>query len=407
MVAAENETLDITLDIKGMRCDNCARSLTETLEAISGVAQPRVSYALEQAQLILDPAKTTLADILAAIEAAGFQAASSSRSAAEEPDLVSDLAAGEEREARQRRTRMQIGIALSLLIMGLGMGPKLVGLPDFLGRLWLLCALGAVVQFYVGFEFHRGSWHAARRGTTNMDTLVTLGSSVAFFYSFSVLALDLDRTLFPIYFESAAMIITLVMVGKFLEARGKREAGGAIRALFAQQPDQAQVLRDDEILLVATSEVRLGDLVLVSPGERIPVDGCIESGESRVDEAMLTGESQPVSKTTGDAVFAGTVNQHGALRFIAKAVGEATALAGIIRLVREAQSTRAPIQSTVDRVAAIFVPSMILLAAAVGLFWWGLGSALYFPALHPVAVGLMFAASVLLISCPCAMGLAT
>jgi Cu+-exporting ATPase len=407
MVAAENMTLDITLDIKGMRCDGCARSLTGTLEGLSGVAQPRVSYALEQAQLVFDPATTTLVDILAAIEAAGYQADSASRAALEEPDLVSELAEGEEREARQRRTRMQIGIALSLLIMGLGMGPKLVGLPDFLGRLWLLCALGAVVQFYVGFEFHRGSWHAARRGTTNMDTLVTLGSSVAFFYSFSVLALDLDRTLFPIYFESAAMIITLVMVGKFLEARGKREAGGAIRALFAQQPDQARVLRDGENLLVATSEVRLGDLVLVSPGGRIPVDGCIESGESRVDEAMLTGESQPVSKAAGDTVFAGTVNQHGALRFVAKAVGEATALAGIIRLVREAQSTRAPIQSTVDRVAEIFVPSMILLAGAVGLFWWGIGSALYFPTLHPLAVGLMFAASVLLISCPCAMGLAT
>jgi Cu+-exporting ATPase len=265
----------------------------------------------------------------------------------------------------------------------------------------------AIVQFYVGSEFHIGAWQAARRATTNMDTLVSLGSSVAFFYSLTVLTLDLDRNHFPVYFESAAMIITLVMVGKFLEARGRRDAGGAIRALLAQQPDRARVERDGAILLIETREVRVGDIVLVHPGEKIPVDGQVESGESRIDEAMLTGESRPVSKHAGDPVFAGTVNQHGALRFIAEAVGDATALSGIIRLVREAQATRAPIQSSVDRVAAIFVPSMILVAVAVGFLWWSVGAELYFPGLHPIATSLMFAASTLLISCPCAMGLAT
>ncbi len=417
MAAAERDTLEdsveITLDVKGMRCDNCARSLTDTLVALEGVADPRVSFALEEARLAFDPAKTTLGGILEAIDSAGFQAAAQSDDsaspddAAQRRDELDEIAANEERDAQRRKSRMQLGIGLSLLIMVLGMGPGMVGLPDFPGRLWVVAALTAVVQFYVGFEFHLGTWHAARRRTTSMDTLVTIGSSVAFFYSFTVLALGLDRTLFPIYFESAAMIITLVMVGKFLEARGRRDAGGAIRALFAQQPDQARVVRDGETLQIATHDVRVGDVVLVNPGERIPVDGEVESGESRIDEAMLTGESQPVSKSPGDSVFAGTVNQNGALRFIAKAVGEATALAGIIRLVRDAQSTRAPIQSTVDRVAGIFVPSMIALSVVVGLFWWGIGSALYFPDLHPIATGLMFGASVLLISCPCAMGLAT
>jgi Cu+-exporting ATPase len=398
---------DLTLEIKGMRCDNCARSLTGTLEALDGVADPRVSYALEEARLKFDPDRTTLGDILEVIGEAGYQAASRPGDAAEDVALQDDLAASEECDARRRRVRMQIGIGLSAVIMVLGMGPGLVGLPDFPGRMWVLCGLAAIVQFYVGLEFHLGAWAAARHRSTNMDTLVSLGSGVAFFYSFAVLSMDLDRALFPVYFESAAMIITLVMLGKFLEARGKRDAGGAIRALFAQQPDQARVLRDGDTLLVDTKDVRLGDVVIVHPGERIAVDGCVESGESRIDEAMLTGESQPVAKSAGDSVFAGTVNQNGVLHYIAKAVGESTALAGIIRLVRDAQSTRAPIQTTVDRVAGIFVPSMILLAIVVGIFWWSIGSAIYFPGTHPVATGLMFAASVLLISCPCAMGLAT
>jgi len=390
---------DVTLDVRGMRCDNCARSLTAVLAALDGVAGARVSYALEEAQLSYDPTRTSFDAIVDAVDSAGYEAHRKSDH--------DELAESEQRNARRRRDRMRLGIGLSLAIMALGMGPGMFGLPDFPGRLWIVCGLAAIVQFYVGSEFHIGAWLAARRGSTNMDTLVSLGSSVAFFYSLTVLALDLDRMLFPVYFESAAMIITLVMVGKFLEARGRRDAGGAIRALLAQQPDQARVERDGVAEFVEIRDVRVGDIVLVHPGEKIPVDGQVDSGESRIDEAMLTGESRPVSKRAGDPVFAGTVNQHGALRFIARAVGESTALAGIIRLVREAQATRAPIQSTVDRVAGVFVPSMILLAVAVGLLWWSVGAELYFPTLHPIATSLMFAASTLLISCPCAMGLAT
>ncbi len=396
---------ELTLDVRGMRCDNCARSLTDVLAGLEGVGEARVSYALEEAQVSFDPVRISLERIVDAVDSAGYEA--HSRSSDTSDADTAELAAREERDARRRRDRMRLGILLSLVIMALGMGPKMVGLPDFFGRMWIVCGLTAIVQFYVGSEFHIGAWQAARRATTNMDTLVSLGSSVAFFYSLTVLTLDLDRNHFPVYFESAAMIITLVMVGKFLEARGRRDAGGAIRALLAQQPDRARVERDGAVLQIETREVRVGDIVLVHPGEKIPVDGQVESGESRIDEAMLTGESRPVSKRAGDAVFAGTVNQHGALRFVAEAVGDATALAGIIRLVREAQATRAPIQSSVDRVAAIFVPSMILLAVAVGLLWWSVGAELYFPDLDPIATSLMFAASTLLISCPCAMGLAT
>jgi Cu+-exporting ATPase len=400
---------DVTLDVRGMRCDNCARSLTDALAKLDGVAEARVSYALEEALISFDPNRISIDTIVDAVDAAGYEGHRRSGIAAEDANSAAsnELAESEERDALRRRNRMRLGIVLSLVIMTLGMGPGMLGLPDFPGRMWIVCGLAAIVQFYVGSEFHIGAWHAARRLSTNMDTLVSLGSSVAFFYSLIVLALELDGTLFPVYFESAAMIITLVMVGKFLEARGRRDAGGAIRALLARQPDRARVERDGATLLIETRDVRVGDIVLVHPGEKIPVDGHVEAGESRIDEAMLTGESRPVSKHAGDPVFAGTINQHGALRLIAEAVGNATALAGIIRLVREAQATRAPIQSTVDRVAGVFVPSMILLAVAVGFAWWMVGAEHYFPSLHPIATSLMFAASTLLISCPCAMGLAT
>jgi Cu+-exporting ATPase len=398
-IASPAPPLDVTLDVGGMRCDNCARSVTDLLSTLDGVKEASVSYALEEARLRFDPQSTSIDSIIGAISSAGYSA---------RPRTDEDtLAESQEQDAVRRRNHMGVGIGLSSLIMILGMGPGMFGLPDFPGRLWIVCALGGIVQFYVGSEFHIGTWNAARRGTTNMDTLVTLGSSVAYFYSLTVLALGLDPALFPVYFESASMIITLVMVGKYLEARGRRDAGGAVRALIAEQPDRARIEREGTIVMVDTSEVRIGDVVLVHPGEKIPVDGRIDSGESSVDEAMLTGESLPVSKHPGDRVFAGTVNQHGALRFHAEAVGESTTLASIIRLVREAQATRAPIQSTVDRVAGIFVPSMIGLSIVVGLFWWSVGAALYFPDLHPIATSLMFAASTLLISCPCAMGLAT
>ena len=392
-------SIDTVLDVSGMRCDNCARSIRDALTAFDGVHEANVSYALEEARLSIDPNRISIESLVEAIGAAGYTA-----SPRTDRDALAEI---EARDAERRRNRMWIGVVLSITIMGLGMGPGMFGLPDFPGRLWVVCALGAIVQFYVGLEFHLGTWNAARRGTTNMDTLVTLGSSVAYFYSVAVLALGLDASLFPVYFESAAMIITLVMVGKFLEARGRRDAGGAIRALIAEQPDRARVERDGEVVLLDARDVRLGDVVLVRPGEKIPVDGRIESGESSIDEAMLTGESLPVSKREGDRVFAGTVNQHGVLRFLAEAVGESTALASIIRLVRDAQATRAPIQSTVDRVAAIFVPTIIGLSILVGFTWWAIGAPLYFPDLHPVATSLMFAASTLLISCPCAMGLAT
>ena len=395
----------LTLAVSGMRCDNCAATISKRLDALPGVTESRVSYALEDARIRFDPAAVSPRALVEAVEAAGYNARLASRTG---PDKADAAAASREAvELADVRRRMWTGVGLSALIMFLGMGPAWLGLADFPGRLVIVAGLAAIVQFHVGRDFYLGAWRAARARTTNMDTLVSLGSSTAFFYSLGALVLGLDPALFPLYFESAAMVITLVMVGKVLEARGRRDASGAVRALLAQQPERARVERDGQILDLPIDEVRVGDLVRVHPGERIPVDGIVESGESHIDQAMLTGESRPIAIRAGDAVHAGTVNHQGAFAFIARAVGDATALADIARLVREAQATRAPIQSSVDRIARIFVPTMILVAITTGLVWWGFGAARFLPDMHPAAAGLLFAASTLLISCPCAMGLAT
>ncbi len=398
--------------VDGMRCDNCAAGIRKRLDELDGVVDARVSYALEDARVRFDPARVDPATIESAIEAAGYAA---------RPDLVvgSGAGAGEDERTRalaaehaDRQRRLAVGVASSVLVMAVGMGgPMLTGRPvGAMGEIFV-ATLAAIVLLWVGREFHAGAIRAARNREANMDTLVSLGASVAFVYSLGVLVAgalgELDRTRFPVYFESTAMIITLVMLGKLLETRGKRVASGAVRALLEARPERARVERGDEIVEIPTAEVVAGDRVHVRPGERIPVDGVVDEGTTHVDESMLTGESRPIARAAGDPIHAGTVNQEGAIVCRATAVGEATVLADIARLVREAQATRAPIQSRVDAIAGVFVPVMIGLALCVGLFWWGYAAPRYLPDLDPRAAGFLFAASTLLISCPCAMGLAT
>lgn len=398
--------------VDGMRCDNCAAGIRKRLETLEGVVDARVSYALEDARVRYDPARLEPASIVSAIEDAGFDArpddVAEAGSAVGEDERTVALAA----EHGDRVRRLAVGAVSSVLIMAIGMGlPRIAGRPvGPLGEL-VMAALAAVVLLWVGREFHAGAWRAARARDANMDTLVSLGASVAFFYSLGVLVAgslgELDRDRFPVYFESTAMIITLVMLGKLLETRGKRVASGAVRALLETRPERARVERDGAVVDVATVEIVAGDRVHVRPGERIPVDGVVVEGATHVDESMLTGESRPIVRVAGDPVHAGTVNQEGAVVCRATAVGEATVLADIARLVREAQATRAPIQSRVDRIARVFVPVMIATAVCVGFAWWGVGATHFLPDLDPVAAGFLFAASTLLISCPCAMGLAT
>ncbi len=397
------------LRIDGMRCDNCAAGLRRHLGGLEGVLDARVSYALEDARIRFDASRVGLADFERAVTEAGYSA---------RPDAFSDEGLGEDertqalaRELADRWRRLGVGLIASLLVMGLGMGPHMLGLPVVPGSEWIAAALSGLVLLWVGREFHVGALRAARDRTTNMDTLVSLGASVAFTYSLVVLILGtegwLDRARFPVYFESSAMIVTLVMLGKLLETRGKRVASGAVRALLETRPEHAWVERDGEVVQVASAAVRPGDRVHVRPGDRIPIDARIEEGKTHIDESMLTGESQPIARGEGDAIHAGTINREGALICMATAVGDATLLADIARLVREAQATRAPIQSLVDRIASVFVPVMIATALGVGLLWWGYAANRFLPDLDPLAAGVLFAASTLLISCPCAMGLAT
>ncbi len=401
--AAPNERA-LWLAVDGMHCSGCAATVEKALAAHEGVSHARVSYALEEARLTFDPTRTSPERIAEAVRDAGYGAEPRRRRATRDDDEAMGAMAA---AASERRRRMTLGLGLSAGIMALSMGPAWLGLPELPGRLWIVCAAAAFVLVHVGREYFEGAWRAARQGTTNMDTLVALGSSVAFLYSAGVLLLGLDRSAFPVYFESSAMIVTLVMVGKFLESRARRDAGQALRALMAEEPRRARVVRGDALVEVDVEEVVPGDEIAVQPGEKIPLDGRVLSGSSHVDESMLTGESDPDSKHRGDAVFAGTLNQNGALRIGVTAVGEETTFARLVALVRDAQTSRAPIQSMVDRVAAVFVPTILVLAAGVAAYWMLRGGALFLPELHPVSAGLVFAASTLLISCPCAMGLAT
>lgn len=400
----------LNVEIGGMSCNNCAAGISRRLEALDGVTEARVSYALEDARIRFRPGQATPQLILETIEEAGYQIrpapTASSAHAGENPSTGTGLAT-EDRELANRRRRMWTGLLASAVIMFLGMGLPRLGFT-FAGRIHVIAVLSAIVLLYVGRDFHRGALRAARDRTTNMDTLVSLGASVAFGYSLGVLAFGLDPTRFPLYFESGAMIVTLVMVGKVFEARGKREASGAVRGLLSQRPECARVERDEGIVAeCAVAEVVVGDQVHVRPGERIPVDGIIRSGATHLDESMLTGESRAAAKGIGDRVHAGTVNHEGAFVFEARAIGDATVLADIARLVREAQATAAPIQSAVDQIARVFVPTMLGTSLVVGVIWWAFGAARFLPDLDPIAAGLLFAASTLLISCPCAMGLAT
>jgi Cu+-exporting ATPase len=289
---------------------------------------------------------------------------------------------------------------------------EMVGLPlDFPGRLWLVAALTTVVQFYLGKDYYVSAWKALQNRTANMDTLVAMGSSVAYFYSLAILILRLDPMHYHVYFESAAMILTLITVGKFLEARAKGQTGEAIRKLLGLRAKSARIVRGSgataEEIEVPVEDVLVGDIVVVRPGEKIPVDGIVTAGQSTVDESMLTGESLPVSKGDGDTVIGGAINKTGSFRFKATAVGRQTALAQIVKLVQDAQASRAPIQDLADRVSAIFVPAVISLAVLVGLFWYFWGAAAYYHHASPLGTALIFMATVLLISCPCALGLAT
>ncbi len=382
--------------------DNDARRLEKVLSSIEGVMRAQVNFATESARLFYVPTIVSQSELRQAIKQSGFEVPDSST------DAVDIEAQARQKEIDLQRRLLITGLIFTIPLFLLSMGRDFGLLPMQMAHAdwfnWLLFALATPVQFYVGWQYYVGAFKALSSGSANMDVLVALGSSVAYFYSIPILFHMLPG---HVYFETAAVIITLIKLGKYLEAKAKGRTSAAIKKLASLQPRQAVVLRDGFELEISVDEVLIGDFVLARPGQKIAVDGVVVEGSSSVDESMLTGESLPVDKSPGDRVIGGTLNRAGMLKYEAEKVGKDTALAQIIRLVEEAQSSKAPIQKLADRISAIFVPVVIAIAALTFIIWYWL---IPLPAdsdLTAFTRALINTVAVLVIACPCAMGLAT
>ncbi|WP_305073980.1 heavy metal translocating P-type ATPase [Propionivibrio sp.] len=384
----------LELGIEGMTCAACATRLEKVLNRIDGV-EATVNLASERARVRYQPGVVTTGQLLDAIAKAGFSGRLSDDNAREE-EKARKLAA-----YRSELQRFWIAAALTLPLVAqmvtMFNADALAGQHHDLLPRWLQLALATPVQFWIGWRFYDGGWKALRGGGANMDVLVALGTSAAYLFSLVVTLGGLHDL--PVYFEASAAVITLVLLGKLLEARAKARTTAAIEALVRLQPKTARVERDGLLVEIDAALLMPGDVFIVRPGESVPVDGEVLDGASNVNEAMLTGESMPVAKHPGDRVFAATANSEGMLRCKATGVGEHTLLAGIIRLVAEAQGSKAPVQRLADRISAVFVPVVCVIAFVTFAGWWLYGGAFNEALINAVAV--------LVIACPCALGLAT
>ncbi|MGD0878697.1 MAG: heavy metal translocating P-type ATPase [Anaerolineales bacterium] len=387
------------LVIKRLGDDNDARRLEKALGKEEGVLEASVSLATERARVKYIPTVISQAEIRATVSMSGFEALELGGEAedGEAKARASEIAA----QRRLLITGLAFTIPLFLFAMVLDLGSFGMGAQPAWTN-WLMGAVATPVQFYVGWQYYVGAYKALRNRSANMDVLIAMGSSVAYFYS---IIITLGILPGHVYFETAAVIITLIRLGKFLEVRAKGRTSDAIKKLMGLRPRTARITRDGAELEVPVDEVAVGDLVMVRPGETIAVDGVVVEGRSSVDEAMLTGESLPVEKGPGDAVIGATLNKLGLLKFEATKVGKETALAQIIRLVEEAQGSKAPIQKLADQVSAIFVPAVLGIAALTFLAWFLLAPVN--PAVPQFTRALINMVAVLVIACPCAMGLAT
>ena len=382
-------TVAWTLPIEGMTCASCVSRVEKALRKVPGVLTAEVNLATEKAQVTVADRQTPVESLIAAVEKAGFVAHAASDPALDAPESAHP----------HDNTWWPIAVAavlslplvLPMLVMPWGLDWSLPG--------WIQMALATPVQFWLGARFYRAGWAALRAGSGNMDLLVALGTSAGYGLSLYLLFKHADHGTPHLYFEASAVVITLVMLGKWLEARAKRQTTAAIRALNALRPETARVRREGKDQEVAIQQVRLGDLVVVRPGERLPVDGLVVEGASEVDESLVTGESLPVAKHAGDKVTGGAVNAEGLLVIKTSAIGAESTLARIVRMVESAQAKKAPIQRLVDQVSAVFVPVVIAIAL-VTLLAWGLGTGNWENAI-------LNAVAVLVIACPCALGLAT
>jgi Cu+-exporting ATPase len=367
------KTQEVELPIGGMTCAACARTVEKQLGSRTGVETASVNFATRTASVRFDAAKTRVENLIAAVEDVGFEV----------PVQPQELA--EAAKSRDVRKRLLIGLAFAIPVFVLGMMERAP-----LAQLFLTLP----VLFYSGRPFFKDAFSAARRRSANMNTLIALGTGAAFLYSAWATATGAP----DVYFESAAVITVLILFGRMLEARARGRASDAIRALIRLQPPAARVIREGAEVEVTVADVQAGEMVVVRPGERIPVDGLVRDGASEVDESMLTGESLPVAKQPGSTVYAGAMNSSGAFRFEATRVGRATALAGIVELVKKAQGSKAPVARMADIVSGWFTLAVLIAAAVTFAIWI---------AFAPAGVSLEHAIAVLIVACPCALGLAT
>jgi P-type Cu+ transporter len=387
-------TRKLDIAVGGMTCASCVSAVEKTLKGLEGVIEASVNLATEKASIEYIPTITGFEDFKRVISDAGYSA-----------HLVTLEFVDTEREARKKdydalRMRFMVSLLLTApIIIG-----SMFTLP-LISNWFFLFILATPVQFWSGIRFHRAALSAIRHGSTNMNTLISVGTSAAYFFStaatFAPQFFSRGGVVPNVYFDTSATIVTLILLGRMLEAGAKGKTSEAIKKLINLQPKTASVLRGEQEREIPIDEVTIGDFVVVRPGEGVPVDGEVVAGASTIDESMLTGESLPVEKSPGAMVFSGTVNKAGSLRFRALRVGKETSLARIIKLVEDAQGSKAPIQRLADQIAAVFVPVVMGIAAVTFLLWLVLGPQ------HSFALALMNFIAVLIIACPCALGLAT
>ena len=385
----------INLPITGMHCENCAATISRNLKEMAGILVADVSIATEQAAVTYNPSNLSEEMIVDKIRSLGFDVV--------DADSEADVRA---EEFQRQKLQFSVGILftfpLFLLSMGRGMG-LIGGWADVSWVNWIMFGLALPVQFYVGWDYYVGSVKALRNRSANMDVLVAMGSSVAFVYSVVVIAalsLNMQGLGNHVYFETAAVIITLIKLGKLLEARAKGQTSAALKKLIRLSPKTACLLIDGEEQNIPVEQIAVSDLLIVRPGESMPVDGIVREGSSAVDESLFTGESMPIDKTVGDTVASATINQSGMLTIEATRVGSETSLARLVQLVQATQQSKAPIQRTADAVASVFVPVVLCIAVMTFLVWWFFVGDGFTPAMLRLV-------AVLVIACPCALGLAT
>lgn len=390
---------EVTLDVIGMNCANCALRIEKGLKKIPGVKDARVNFAMETAKVDFE-SSISEEILLDKIDSLGYRAV-----VHEDIEIDGEI---QKKEFKKLKVRVIVSafLSLPLLLSMIGHFENNLNFEylSFLMNPWLQFVLATPIQFWIGASFYKGSFRALRNGGANMDVLVVLGTSAVYFYSVYLTFIFNEKYIHKtanLYYETSSVLITLILFGKLLEHIVKGKSSKAIQSLVNLQPKKANVIREKEIQEIPLLAVRSGDLILVKPGESIPVDGIIEEGSSTIDESMLTGESIPVEKTISNFVYGGSLNQNGTFKFRAFKVGKETLLSGIIRAVREAQGTKAPIQRIADQISEIFVPVIVLISVITLCVWyfWILPSTF--------SVALEKAIAVLVVACPCALGLAT